>query len=154
MAASSLSSYFAEWSTVVSPVAIVLAFVFPALVGMFFGYYPAPRAARASGGERLPALPPSSLGPTPARLQGPPRSQHPLPPGANDARQGSPEGIGVDTFEFWLPAQRLVRPPPLRPYAATDAEGLDPRFVRQIVKVLTRGFDMGLQGYEMLVEVK
>jgi len=38
-------SYFAEWSTVVSPGAILLAFVFSGLVGVFFGYYPARKAA-------------------------------------------------------------------------------------------------------------
>ena len=43
--ASLLISYFAEWSTLVSPGAIVLAFLFSALVGVFFGYYPARKAA-------------------------------------------------------------------------------------------------------------
>ena len=38
-------SYFADWSTVVSPGAILLAFVFSGLVGVFFGYYPARKAA-------------------------------------------------------------------------------------------------------------
>ena len=46
VAASSLISYFAKWSTVVSPAAIAMAFVFSALVGVFFGYYPALKAAR------------------------------------------------------------------------------------------------------------
>ena len=40
-----LISYFAEWSTLVSPTAILLAFVFSGLVGVFFGYYPARKAA-------------------------------------------------------------------------------------------------------------
>ena len=40
-----LISYFAEWCTLVSPTAILLAFVFSALVGVFFGYYPARKAA-------------------------------------------------------------------------------------------------------------
>jgi putative ABC transport system permease protein len=40
-----LISYFADWSTQVSPLSILLAFVFSALVGIFFGYYPARKAA-------------------------------------------------------------------------------------------------------------
>ena len=44
-AASLLISYFADWSTVVSLLSIVLAFFFSALVGIFFGYYPARKAA-------------------------------------------------------------------------------------------------------------
>jgi hypothetical protein len=43
--ASSLISYFAQWSTLVSPGAILLAFVFSGAVGVFFGYYPARKAA-------------------------------------------------------------------------------------------------------------
>jgi putative ABC transport system permease protein len=42
---SKLISYFAQWSTVISPGAILLAFVFAALVGVFFGFYPARKAA-------------------------------------------------------------------------------------------------------------
>ena len=42
---SALISYFAEWSTVVSLGSILLAFVFSALVGVSFGYYPARKAA-------------------------------------------------------------------------------------------------------------
>jgi putative ABC transport system permease protein len=45
LAASLLISYFAQWSTVVSPLSIMMAFVFSALVGVFFGYYPARKAA-------------------------------------------------------------------------------------------------------------
>ncbi|MEO8662319.1 MAG: ABC transporter permease [Bryobacteraceae bacterium] len=45
LASSYLISYFAQWSTVVSPMSIALAFVFSALVGVFFGYYPARKAA-------------------------------------------------------------------------------------------------------------
>ena len=44
-AASALISYFAKWSTLVSPTAIALAFAFSGLVGIFFGYYPARKAA-------------------------------------------------------------------------------------------------------------
>ncbi len=43
--ASKLISMFAQWSTLVSPGAILLAFVFSALVGVFFGFYPARKAA-------------------------------------------------------------------------------------------------------------
>jgi len=44
--ASSLGiSYFLGWSTLVSAPSIVAAFVFSALVGVFFGYYPARKAA-------------------------------------------------------------------------------------------------------------
>jgi putative ABC transport system permease protein len=43
--ASKLISYFAKWSTLVSPSAILMAFVFSALVGVFFGFYPARKAA-------------------------------------------------------------------------------------------------------------
>ncbi len=45
ISASVAISYFADWSTVVSPGAILLAFVFSGLVGVFFGYYPARKAA-------------------------------------------------------------------------------------------------------------
>ena len=43
--ASILISYFASWSTLVSPGSILLAFLFSALVGISFGYYPAHKAA-------------------------------------------------------------------------------------------------------------
>jgi putative ABC transport system permease protein len=43
--ASVLISYFAGWSTLVSVTAIGLAFAFSGLVGVFFGYYPARKAA-------------------------------------------------------------------------------------------------------------
>jgi putative ABC transport system permease protein len=45
LTASLLISHFAGWSTLVSPMSILLAFVFSALVGVFFGYYPARKAA-------------------------------------------------------------------------------------------------------------
>ena len=45
LTASLLISYFAQWSTQVSPLSILLAFVFSALVGVSFGYYPARKAA-------------------------------------------------------------------------------------------------------------
>lgn len=43
--ASLLISYLAMWSTLISGGAILLAFAFSALVGVFFGYYPARKAA-------------------------------------------------------------------------------------------------------------
>jgi putative ABC transport system permease protein len=46
LAGSRLISYFAEWRTLVSPQSIVIAFGFSALVGVFFGFYPARKAAR------------------------------------------------------------------------------------------------------------
>jgi putative ABC transport system permease protein len=45
LASSALISHFAQWSTQVSPLSILMAFVFSALVGVFFGYYPARKAA-------------------------------------------------------------------------------------------------------------
>lgn len=43
--ASALISHFAEWNTQVGAGAVALAFVFSAFVGVFFGYYPARKAA-------------------------------------------------------------------------------------------------------------
>jgi len=43
--ASLLISHFAQWSTLVSPGSIAVAFLFSALVGVFFGFYPARKAA-------------------------------------------------------------------------------------------------------------
>jgi putative ABC transport system permease protein len=45
LTASLAISQFAQWSTMVSPVSILMAFIFSALVGVFFGYYPARKAA-------------------------------------------------------------------------------------------------------------
>ncbi len=45
LAASLLISHFASWSTQVSPLSILLACLLSALVGVFFGYYPARKAA-------------------------------------------------------------------------------------------------------------
>ena len=42
---SELISIFAGWSTIISPFAIVLAFGFSGLVGIFFGFYPAYKAS-------------------------------------------------------------------------------------------------------------
>ena len=45
LTASLLISHFAQWSTQVSPMSILMAFAFSALVGVFFGFYPARKAA-------------------------------------------------------------------------------------------------------------
>jgi putative ABC transport system permease protein len=39
-------SYYFEWRTAVAPEAIAVAFGFAATVGVFFGFYPARKAAR------------------------------------------------------------------------------------------------------------
>ena len=49
LAASLLISYFAQLIPLVSPLSILMAFVFSALVGVFFGYYPARKAATRHG---------------------------------------------------------------------------------------------------------
>jgi len=45
MAGSYAISYFAGWNTVVSPISIIVAFGFSVLIGLFFGLYPARKAA-------------------------------------------------------------------------------------------------------------
>ena len=43
----------AKWNTVIAPESIVLAFVFAAAVGIFFGYYPARKASQLDPIEAL-----------------------------------------------------------------------------------------------------
>jgi putative ABC transport system permease protein len=53
LAGSRAINYFAEWRTLVSPGAILVAFGFAAAVGVFFGFYPARKAARLDPIEAL-----------------------------------------------------------------------------------------------------
>jgi len=50
---SSLIGHFAGWRTVISPLSIALAFGFSAMVGIFFGYYPASKASALDPIEAL-----------------------------------------------------------------------------------------------------
>ena len=46
-------SYFGQWQIVVSTGSILLAFLFSAAIGVFFGFQPASRAARLNPIEAL-----------------------------------------------------------------------------------------------------
>jgi putative ABC transport system permease protein len=46
-------TYFANWPTLVSPISVVISFVFSACVGVFFGFYPARKAAALDPIEAL-----------------------------------------------------------------------------------------------------
>ena len=48
-----LVSMFAHWPTMVAPGAVLVAFVFATMVGLFFGWYPAMRAAKLNVVESL-----------------------------------------------------------------------------------------------------
>ncbi len=50
---STLLSFLAEWDTLIAPQAILLAFLFSTGVGVFFGYYPARKAASLDPIEAL-----------------------------------------------------------------------------------------------------
>ena len=48
-----LLTALAEWPTLISPDAVLIAFVFSAVVGIFFGFYPARKASRLDPIEAL-----------------------------------------------------------------------------------------------------
>ncbi len=53
MGAAKLLTALAEWPTLISPDAVLIAFVFSAVVGIFFGFYPARKASRLDPIEAL-----------------------------------------------------------------------------------------------------
>jgi ABC-type antimicrobial peptide transport system permease subunit len=53
MASATLITQLARWPTMIQPGAVLLAFTFASLVGLFFGFYPARRASKLDPIEAL-----------------------------------------------------------------------------------------------------
>jgi putative ABC transport system permease protein len=53
LAGSGAVAVLGHWPMVVPPLAVLLAFAFSVLIGVFFGYYPASKAARLNPIEAL-----------------------------------------------------------------------------------------------------